>query len=247
MSSSPQKLGGPAAIVELCEDELHPSAVGKYLVLNAENASSIPKSLRICTLPEVGGYLNVATQLHHFSGGFDERNEATSIRIQNRHEESTKSCMTRQRSTIFVEAPLVSRMDDVPGLAIGNMEKLCSAVGQQQQQDDCIYEFRRYQLKLGYDTVPKFFDMYECGLPSKLGAEGTDATTNLVTLLYSECGPLNEVIEIWRHGAGTEAMELSRAAARKATEWRNAIANIAGLAKTFTSTIHRPTDHSPLR
>lgn len=238
-----------AAIVELCEDELHPSAVDKYLALNGENQSLIPKSLRTCTLPETGGYLNVATQIHHYNGGFDERNEVMSARSLsddwNRHMESTKPCILRQKSTIFVEAPLVSRMDDLPGLAAGR-----TSVGKQQEEnrdDDCIYEFRRYQLKLGYDTVPKFLDMYEGGLPSKLEAEGTDPTTNLITLLYSECGPLNEIIEIWRHGAGTTAMDRSRVAARKATEWRSAIANIAGLAETFTSTIHRPTDYSPLR
>ena len=147
----------------------------------------------------------------------------------------------RQKSAIFVEAPLVTRMDDIPGLTTGNVEDALRT------SDDCIYEFRRYQLKLGYDTVPKFLDMYEGGLPSKLEAEGTDPTTNLITLLYSECGPLNEVVEIWRHGDGTTAMDRSRVAARKATEWRNAIANIAGLAQTFTSTIHRPTEYSPLR
>ena len=244
-----------AAIVELCEDELHPSAVDKYLALNGENQSLIPKSLRTCTLPETGGYLNVATQIFHYNEGFDERNEVLSARSLgddwNRHMGSTKPCIMRQKSTIFVEAPLVSRMDGIPGLAVGNVEGvLRDSVGKQQEEsreDDCIYEFRRYQLKLGYDTVPKFLDMYEGGLPSKLEAEGTDPTTNLITLLYSECGPLNEIIEIWRHGAGTTAMDRSRVAARKATEWRNAIANIAGLAETFTSTIHRPTDYSPLQ
>ena len=165
--------------------------------------------------------------------------------------ESTKLCIMRQKSTIFVEAPLISRMDGIPGLVAGNVEGvLRDSVGKQQEENtdyDCIYEFRRYQLKLGYDTVPKCLDMYEGGLPSKLEAEGTDPTTSLITLLYSECGPLNEIIEIWRHGGGTTAMDRSRVAARKATEWRNAIGNIAGLAETFTSTIHRPTDYSPLR
>ena len=244
-----------AAIVELCEDELHPSAVAKYLTLNGEDTSLIPKSLRTCTLPEAGGYLNVSTQIHHYNGGFDERTEVMSARSLsddwNQHMESTKSCILRQKSTIFVEAPLVSRMDGIPGLAAGNVESvLRNSVGKHQEEykdDDCIYEFRRYQLKLGYDTVPKFLDMYEGGLPSKLGAEGTDPTTNLITLLYTECGPLNEVLEIWRHGTGTTAMDRSRVAARKATEWRDAIANIAGLAETFTSTIHKPTDYSPLR
>jgi hypothetical protein len=113
--------------------------------------------------------------------------------------------------------------------------------------DDCILEIRRYKLILGYDTVPRFLSLYKAGLASKLNAQGTDPTTSLVTVMYSEVGRLNEVLEIWRHGAGARAMERSRVAARGAPEWRSAVAEIAGLAVDFTSTIHRPTSFSPLQ
>merc|ERR1712172_164832 len=84
-----------------------------------------------------------------------------------------------------------------------------------------IFEVRRYQLQLGYDTVPRFLSLYQEGLPSKLNeATGKDPTTSLITLLYSEVGPLNHVIEVWKHGNGTAAMERSRVAARQAQEWR---------------------------
>ena len=84
-----------------------------------------------------------------------------------------------------------------------------------------IFEVRRYQLQLGYDTVPRFLSLYQEGLPSKLNeATGKDPTTSLITLLYSEVGPLNHVIEVWKHGYGTAAMERSRVAARQAQEWR---------------------------
>ena len=134
--------------------------------------------------------------------------------------------------------PLISQIDEVSGL------REVMPFG---QGSDCILELRRYHLKLGYDTVPKFLEYYGAGLPSKLSAPGTDPTTSLVTLLYSDVGRLNEVIEIWRHGNGTAAMEQSRVAARGAPEWRSAIANIADLAIQFTSTIHRPTSFSPLK
>ena len=105
---------------------------------------------------------------------------------------------------------------------------------------DAIYELRRYQLKLGYHTVPRFLECYAAGLPSKLDAPGTDASTSLVSLLYTDLGPLNEVIELWRHGGGTQAMEASRTGARNAPQWRAAIAEIASLAVSFRSTIHKP-------
>jgi hypothetical protein len=89
--------------------------------------------------------------------------------------------------------------------------------------------------------------LYEAGLPSKLSAEGTDPTSELVTVLHTDVGPLNHVLEVWRHGAGTRAMNRSRGAARGAAEWRHAIAGIADLAVAFTTAIHKPAAFSPLR
>jgi len=60
------------------------------------------------------------------------------------------------------------------------------------------YELRRYQLKLGYPTVPDFLKSYGEGLQDKLRADDSGAST-LVTLLYNEVGPLNTVLELWRH------------------------------------------------
>jgi hypothetical protein len=37
----------------------------------------------------------------------------------------------------------------------------------------------------GYDTVPKFLELYEAGLPSKLGAEGTCPSTSLCSVFYT--------------------------------------------------------------
>ena len=142
---------------------------------------------------------------------------------------------------IFFQFPLRKKdFDKIHGLA--GTAAASTLVG-----DDPILEIRRYKLALGYDTVPTFMKIYEAGLPSKLEAEGTDPTTALITLLYSEVGRLNEVIEVWRHGGGTSAMETSRVAARAAGPWRDSIAQIAPLAIEFTSTIHKPTSFSPLK
>ena len=60
------------------------------------------------------------------------------------------------------------------------------------------YELRTYQLQLGYPTVPSFLELYADGLRDKLSADDSGAST-LVTLLYSDVGPLNMVVELWRH------------------------------------------------
>ncbi len=105
-----------------------------------------------------------------------------------------------------------------------------------------LQELRRYSLKLGYDTVPKFLAYYERGLPSKL--ENQDESTSLCSVLCSEVGDLNQVIEVWRHGNGVRAMAASRQSARQAQEWRSAISEIATLAVSFNCTVFRPTKFS---
>jgi len=199
----------------------------------------------------------VATHAYYFEGGLAERE---SYWNDNTGGGSTGSCdgngdkwgpfietMTRpfvesQKSMLFVEAALV-RDANLPGLEMATHDAYDTGGG----SNDCILEIRRYNLKLGYDTVPKFLDLYTKGLPSKLYAKGTDPTTTLVTLLYSEVGRLNEVIEVWRHGNGVAAMEQSRAAARQAHEWKIAIKEIADLAIEFSATIHKPLSFSPIR
>ena len=92
--------------------------------------------------------------------------------------------------------------------------------------------------------MPRFIEIYSSGLPSKLEAPGTDPSTSLCTVLASEIGPLNHVIEVWRHGNGSSAMETSREASRTAGPWRAAIAEIAGLATRFETAVYKPTEFS---
>jgi len=242
-------------IVELREYDLNPNLVETYERLTSKT-SDLRKSLsplRMFAMPETGGKLNIATHLYYFKSGFDERNETRSAMSKNvewkEYLERAKRCMTSQTSSIFVEAPLVAQIEGIRGLASKEVGLYMNVHKDQRLgkvRTDYVIEIRRYQLKLGYDTVPKFLSLYETGLPSKLNAPGTDPTTSLVTLLYTEVGQLNEAIEVWTHGS-TSAMERSRVAARGATEWRHAIGEIAGLANTFTSTIYKPLIFSPLR
>jgi len=241
-------------IIELREYELHPSQAQNYITTTTAT-SDLRKSLtplRMFSIPETGGQLHVATHLYYYEGGFEERNERRADMGKSdewkKYLSQVRPCMANQKSTIFVEASsILEENAEVCGFTLGNVESMLDNIPKSHSSEsDTILEIRRYQLKLGYDTVPKFLDIYGRGLPSKLNSSGTDPTTALISLLYSEVGQLNEVIEIWRHGS-SNAMERSRVAARSATKWRNSIASIAELSTSFTNTIHKPLGFSPLR
>jgi len=229
-----------AACVELRETKLVPQHAAKYVqIVDEDNASILRKTAtqncsRLFSMPDTGGTLNVATQFLFFEGGQPQRSEIRAAATGNREwqqiVESTRACVQEQRSTLFVEAPLIKEH----GLGIGSPLQAGDA------DQNVIYELRRYKLLLGYDTVPRFLEFYGQGLPSKLSAAGTHPSTSLSSLMYTEVGHLNEVIELWRHGEGFAAMEQSRQAARSAAPWREAILSIAPLAVEFTNTIHKP-------
>ena len=229
------------------------------------------------SFPETGGELLKATHAYYYQGGLQERDRVQAQMAEhsewNAYLNTVFPYLDQVKSTLFVEAPFLvtssskqRAFQEQEEQQVMGLQNVWSNLQQQQQQEQqqqnqgdqnnnahahtnnkCILELRRYHLKLGYDTVPKFLEYYATGLPSKLAAKGTDPTTSLVTVMYTEVGRLNEVIELWRHGNGTAAMEQSRIAARGAQEWRQAIAKIADLAVEFHTTIHKPTEFSPLK
>jgi hypothetical protein len=227
-------------IVELREYKLYPGKAAEYMKHTFDYASVRHEHVptRLFSLPETGGQLHVATHFYHYSEGYEQRDDIRSKMVKDERWVEylglIRPLIGEQYSTIFTEAPLVQFF------GLHGMKNGSSPGGEQDDHSSASYEIRRYQLKLGYDTVPMFLKHYSQGLPSKLNAPGTDPTTSLVSLLYNDTGPLNEVIEIWRHGGGTKAMGISREAARGAEEWRTAISHIAQLAESFRSTIHKP-------
>jgi len=255
--SSTTLRASPSPIVEMREYDLKVSEAANFWKEAAGTAelrrTMLP--LRFFSRPKTGGRLHVATHAYYYQGGLEERDARRhaldgSPEWQN-YQYRTKGFISEQRSNIYVEAPFVREQvfPQVKGL-VRNPDTTATAsdtANGDNSHDIAVLELRRYQLQLGYDTVPKFLDLYTAGLPSKLEAPGTDLTTSLVTVLYTEIGQLNEVWEIWHHGHGHAAMDASRRAARQATEWKEAIAAIAPLALTFHTTIHRPTAFSPLR
>jgi hypothetical protein len=225
-------------VIELRQYQLICGDSGKYIA-STESSAMLRKSLlplRLFCASETGTALNTMTHLYYYKGGMEERDNTRVVVAKNADWRSylqiCRPCVLEQKSWIYVEAGLVNKF----GLCGLKTE----VIHPSENSSNSIYEIRRYKLKLGYDTVPKFLSLYEEGLASKLNAEGTDPTTQLCSVLYSEVGDLNHVIEIWRHGDGVKAMHASRLAARSASPWRNAIAGIAELATEFTSSIHKP-------
>jgi hypothetical protein len=239
-------------VVEVREDKIYPHLVQQYLIHHNETSNNnvVPKQphLRLHCLLDTGGILNQAIRIYAYPGGLEEREHLRHSVGSSKdmgcdpEELSSKVYIIEQSSNIYAEAPLTTVSEGIRGL----MKPPSDLDTQETNNAASIYEFRKYYLKLGYDTVPKFLSLYEAGLPSKLGAVGSDPTTSLITLLYTEVGQLNEVIEVWKHGGGVKAMEKSRVAARSAPEWRQAIKEIAELAVYFRSTIYIPLTSSPL-
>ena len=225
--------GNLTGLIELREYKLFPHLALPFSnLVNNLNFSSLP--LRSFTLPESGGILNMATHTYFYEN-HDHRMAQINAQSQ-RYIDVVGPYIQEAKSTLWVEAPLVKSF---------GLHSMQSDVSPGNDSNSVIYEVRRYQLKLGYSTVPQFCDLYARGLPSKLTAPGSDPSTSLITVIYTETGSLNEVIELWRHGRGNAAMNQSRQAARNASEWRSSIAQIAELAVSFTSTNHRPLPCSP--
>ena len=199
--------------------------------------------------------LNTAVHLYHYPGGHSERLERrTALARTNEWREylgEVKSCMIQQTSEIFVEAKLLKDLHGIKGLQYWiDRDNIVRRSDNKSYNNTSIIELRKYQLKLGYDSVPKFLDIYSEALPSKMRVAG-HPSTELVTLIVSDVGRLNTVFEVWKHGGddycGLQAMEQSRQASRGAQEWRRGISQIAELADSFDTTILKAMTFSPIQ
>jgi len=224
-------------MLELREYQLQPYMAGQYMLATNE-AANLRKSLvplRLFSLPDTGGQLNRATHLYYYAGGMPDRDAKRSgMAINSEWQEylqAARPCMLEQQSQLYCEAPL-------PAQYMTGLKSLTPALVGGPNNSDPIYEFRKYQLKLGYDSVPRFLDHFQRGLPARMACK--DPSSELVSLMHTEVGAANEVIEVWRHGDGNAAMHASRMAARAVPAWKAAVAGIAELSTSFHNAIHRP-------
>ena len=171
-------------LVEIREYVLQAEFASNYLALAAKTAP-VRKSLlpmRLFCVPETGGQLNVATHFYYYEGGIEQRDETRNKALQNEEWKTflgeSKPFVLTQQSNLYAEAPLVYK------------HNLCGMRTEMSTNQDtnAIYEIRKYRMQLGYDTVPKYLQYFEEGLPSKLAATGNDPSSQLCTVLYTEVG-----------------------------------------------------------
>ena len=161
---------------------------------NAHDYSQYMRKMRLFLVNDTGGKNNIARHFHYFEGGHKEREKEITIEADQRfkkwqtHMEESKPFILEQTSNLYVEAPIVKTM----GL-VGFSGRTYGVVKQDNLENivvlnSIIYEIRRYQLKLGYETIPNFLDAYATGLPSKLNAEGAPESTALMSVLINDIG-----------------------------------------------------------
>ena len=185
---------------------------------------------------ELGGSIDKVSSLHHWAS-YDERDAAYPPGSD--MTSPMQDSLSSSSSVVMLEATAALQSCGLPGAA----GYAPPAADPSSGGTRVAWELRRYQLVLGYPTVPKFLSLYTEGLRDKLAADDSGASS-LVSLLYSDNGPLNVVIELWRHESMQRAQD-SRVASRQAEKWKAAIGEIATLSTDFRTEYLRPLPASP--
>ena len=182
---------------------------------------------------ETGGDPNEFVHFYHYSG-LEERDAARARNGQHAEWKSflgdTLHMLDAQRSSVFVESAACKT-----AAGAGAASSFAPIGG---DSPGAVYEMRTYQLRLGYDTVPEFYEYMQAGLPSKVAADSFFCG-ELVFMGHTDVGSLNEVVELWRFPSMAASLR-AREAARGAREWRDAVGRVAGLAQSFTTQLMRP-------
>ena len=246
LSDVPRRIkDGSKGFLELRQETVIPSTSASRLDAHAYSAATFANAkanagVTLCGIwkTRLGGQINTINSLYHWDS-YAER-DAVGPDFFERAAESTGL-----RSVIMVEATDSLKSWGLDGVA--GFEPTATLGGPRKDaREPSAWEFRKYQLKLGYTTVPKFLELYGSGINEKLAVSRAAAedTSRLVTLLYSTNGPLNVVIELWRHDSLANA-EASRRSSRLAPTWRRAIEEIATISTSFEVEFLRPLPSSP--
>ena len=187
-SSSAAKPG----FFELRTDRVQPGSLDTYLQEVQRTAAArtkfFPGWLGIWKVA-LGGDNTTVMHLYHWKD-YDQRDAARaavedSIEWSDRKLES--ACAVR-RNVAFVEAADTLRACGLPGALayspiISPNHDDVSVCGSKTR---VTWELRTYQLRLGYDAVPTFLELYASGLEEKLAADASSGASSLCTLLYSD-------------------------------------------------------------
>jgi len=244
LHSSAKAAAAAPGFFELRQSEVRPPGMRDFSDLVKSHPITAMRPRGIWTT-DVGESMTRVYHLYHWID-YNERDKQHAAFRQSAEFSDVSRRMadsvTQESCSIFAEATPMLAAVGLPGMldyAVPASASSPPSVG--------VYELRKYQLKLGYTTVPRFLELYQEGLVDKLAADKS-GQSELVSLLHSEAGaaPLNTVIELWRH-TSLQGSQISRAASRAAPVWRKAVGDIAELAVTFNTQFLRPTEGSPLQ
>lgn len=241
----------PGGFFELRTDHVRPACIDKFVIghdcFGAQKAKLFPGWLGSWQT-DMGGEVHTVQHLFRWSD-YDERDRVMS-EVKRREAwysadfvPGLRHGLAATTSAAMLEATDVLHACGLPGAGGFSVAHGALPTPSGSSPPLVAWELRRYQLVLGYTTVPRFLDLYREGLADKLAADDSGAS-QLASLLYSDCGDLNVVVELWRHESMQRALA-SRAASRGAVKWRKAIGEIAQIATSFSTQYMRPLASSP--
>jgi len=195
---------------------------------------------------DIGGNVNAVTEVSRYDD-YDARDRAMRAAREDAawraRDEATRAMTTSETTDIFLEARIAT---EAAGLPVNDFVRRAEAESTTTTtRGDGVFEWRRYQLELGYNPIPKLQELIARGLPSKLATD-REKKAELVWMGFSDVGKLNQFVELWRYDSAQAHIE-TRVAAREATEWRTAVNDIAPMVQMFDTRMMRPIGASRVR
>jgi len=220
---------------------VRPDKIGEYVGLCTASAGArarLAPGFSGFFVSELGGVLNQVTHFYHYPC-YDSRDEARAAMTKDgewcEFLDKSKPMLQSQAADVFIEAADCMQAAGVEGHA-----KDFRAEG---AGGGALYELRTYQLDLGYDAIPSLRKHMVAGLPSKVAADA-EGRAQLAFMGWTDAGPLNKFVELWRYDTMQDTIRV-REAARTAAAWRKAVADIAPSVQSFTTQFVKPASFSP--
>eukprot|EP00879_Flechtneria_rotunda_P023623 GHRR01024994.1.p1 GENE.GHRR01024994.1~~GHRR01024994.1.p1 ORF type:complete len:220 (+),score=50.15 GHRR01024994.1:747-1406(+) len=181
-------------VLEIREYTLHPASIKEFMKLATDNSKIRGQLLPFLGMftCDAGGDLNKVTHIYQYTD-VEQRESTRAVAATNSQWQAfidaSRPHVAKQESRIMLEATGVYKALGLDGAAAYKSPH-------QTLPNKPVYEFRQYQLRPGYGSVPKLLAAFEQGLPGKVAA---DKEGQLVAFAYSDVGVLNQVVELWRY------------------------------------------------
>ncbi|KAG8457736.1 hypothetical protein KFE25_013242 [Diacronema lutheri] len=237
------KLVAGKGFIEVRRAVLRPERRAAYLMAHANAAPLLSRArpgLLASLVAELGADANEVISLHAHAS-YDERDAREAAARADAEfgaalGELSTGALHAERSEAFVEA-----LECVA--AAGADARGAAAFAPRADRRGAVYEWREYQLVLGYNPIPKLREAFVAGLPSKVAVD-VEQRAELAFMGWTDVGGLNRFVELWRYASIQEAMR-AREAARASAEWRGTIGTVAPMVQSFSTAFYRPAVHSP--